>query len=130
MSPNASAPSACGNEMLLQLPPSDPLLACVLRGYSAHFTAEGRARGPCAALEGYEHASIAALRRLHTKPGLKAKKSERDSWYLGKGHYYICGLYPLPNVMPCRVRRRGRGVRGQVCGGAGVPPSALPVLPC
>ena len=87
-------PPACGNEMVLQLPPRDPLLFCVLERYGKHFGRDGEVleSGPCgngeggAGLLGYEHPSISQLRDLHDRPkkrpGAKAKAGS-DSWYLG-----------------------------------------------
>jgi hypothetical protein len=87
--------AACGNEMFLQLPPRDPLLACVLRTYSQYFSVGGTIdpQGPCAGAGGgydistLDHPSIDHLRALHNKPKDTAnvKKNIRpvDSWYLG-----------------------------------------------
>ena len=83
-------PAACGNEMMLQLPARDPLLACVLSSYSRYFSTEGHVQevGPCGIeVANLEHPSIIHLRALHNKPKEDAtpKKtaSTADSWYLG-----------------------------------------------
>ena len=64
-------PAACGNEMMLQLPARDPLLACVLSSYSRYFSTEGHVQevGPCGIeVANLEHPSIIHLRALHNKP--------------------------------------------------------------